>query len=70
MVVLDAGEQPLLSAPTDVRIALIGGAPLGHRFMAWNFVSSRKQRIEQAKEDWRAQRFDPVPGETEFIPLP
>jgi redox-sensitive bicupin YhaK (pirin superfamily) len=70
MVVLAADEQPLLSAGADVRIALIGGEPLGHRFMVWNFVSSRKQRIVQAQDDWRAQRFDPVPGETEFIPLP
>jgi redox-sensitive bicupin YhaK (pirin superfamily) len=70
MVVLAEGEQPLLSAPADMRIALIGGEPLGHRFMVWNFVSSRKERIAQAQDDWRAQRFDPVPGETEFIPLP
>ena len=50
--------------------ALVGGAPLGPRFIVWNFVSSRRERIEQAKADWQAQRFDPVPGETEFIPLP
>lgn len=36
----------------------------------WNFVSSSKERIEQAKEDWKTGRFDPVPGATEFIPLP
>jgi redox-sensitive bicupin YhaK (pirin superfamily) len=36
----------------------------------WNFVSSRRERIEQAKEDWRSGRFAPVPDETEFIPLP
>jgi redox-sensitive bicupin YhaK (pirin superfamily) len=70
MVVLAADEQPLLSAPTGARIVLVGGAPLGHRFMVWNFVSSRKERIVQAQDDWRARRFDPVPGETEFIPLP
>ena len=70
MVVLQPGEQPLLGAPADARVVLIGGEPLGRRFMAWNFVSSRKERIEQAKDDWRARRFDPVPGETEFIPLP
>ena len=49
---------------------LIGGAPLGHRFMVWNFVSSRKERIVEAQDDWEAQRFEKVPGETEFIPLP
>jgi hypothetical protein len=38
--------------------------------MVWNFVSSRRERIEQAQEAWRAQRFDPVPGETEYIPQP
>ena len=46
------------------------GAPLGQRFMVWNFVSSRKERIVQAQDDWEAQRFERVPGETEFIPLP
>jgi hypothetical protein len=51
---------------------LIGGAPLdgGHRFMWWNFVSSSKERIEQAKADWAAQRTGQVPGEHEWIPLP
>jgi len=70
MVVLQPGEQPRLGAQADARVVLIGGEPLGHRFMVWNFVSSRKERIVQAQDDWRAQRFDPVPGETEFIPLP
>ena len=55
----------------DARFVVIGGAPLdGRRFMFWNFVSSSKERLLQAAEDWDAQRFDPVPGETEFIPLP
>lgn len=58
-------------AETDARIAIIGGEPLGPRFMEWNFVSSRKERLEQAKEDWRQQRFDKIPGDAdEFIPLP
>ena len=70
MVVLNPGEQPVLGAAADARVVLIGGEPLGHRFIAWNFVSSRKERIEQAKDDWRAQRMGHVPGETEFIPLP
>ncbi len=42
----------------------------GDRHIWWNFVSSSKDRIEQAKADWKEGRFDPVPGETEFIPLP
>jgi hypothetical protein len=50
---------------------VIGGEPLdGHRYMFWNFVSSRKERVVQAGEDWEAQRFPQVPGETERIPLP
>ena len=42
----------------------------GPRYIWWNFVSSRKERIEQEKADWSVGRFDSVPGETEFIPLP
>jgi redox-sensitive bicupin YhaK (pirin superfamily) len=50
---------------------LIGGEPLdGPRHIWWNFVSSSKDRIEQAKADWKSGRFGQVPGETEFIPLP
>jgi hypothetical protein len=70
MVVLEPGSEPVLAAPRGGHIVLVGGAPLGHRFMVWNFVSSRKERIVQAQDDWDAQRFERVPGETEFIPLP
>ncbi|MEF7614767.1 pirin family protein [Aquincola sp. MAHUQ-54] len=70
MAVLPAGAGARLQAPVGARIAVVGGAPLGHRFMWWNFVSSRKERIVQAADDWAAQRFAQVPGETEFIPLP
>ena len=70
LAVLAEGSEPLLRAPQGARIVLVGGAPLGHRFMVWNFVSSRKERIVQAQDDWQAQRFDVVLGETEFIPLP
>jgi len=70
MTVLDAGEEPVLAAPRGARVMLVGGEPIGHRFMLWNFVSSRKERIATAQDDWEAQRFDKVPGETEFIPLP
>lgn len=70
MVVLAPGEEPMLSADGEARVVLIGGEPLGQRHMAWNFVSSRQERIAQAAEDWAAGRFATVPGETEFIPLP
>jgi redox-sensitive bicupin YhaK (pirin superfamily) len=81
MIVLEAGSEPVLSAPRGGRIVLIGGAPLGHRFIVWNFVSSRKERIIQAQDDWEAftstlgrggpsTGFARIPGETEFIPLP
>jgi hypothetical protein len=50
---------------------LLGGAAMeGSRHIWWNFVSSSRERIEQAKEDWAQGRFRAVPGETEFIPLP
>ena len=70
MVVLAPGEEPMLSADAEARVVLIGGAPLGHRHMWWNFVSSRKERIVQAADDWAAGRFAAVPGESESIPLP
>ena len=70
LVVLAPDEEPLLSAAADARVVLIGGAPLGHRHMWWNFVSSRKERLVQAADDWAAGRFATVPGETECIPLP
>jgi redox-sensitive bicupin YhaK (pirin superfamily) len=50
------------------RLMFLGGSAL--EGIWWNFVSSRRERIEQAKEDWRSGRFAPVPDETEFIPLP
>jgi redox-sensitive bicupin YhaK (pirin superfamily) len=61
-----------LRAREPSRIAVIGGAPLdGPRHVWWNFVSSRKERIEQAKNEWREGKFAGVPGdEIEFIPLP
>jgi redox-sensitive bicupin YhaK (pirin superfamily) len=53
------------------RAMFAGGAPLdGPRHVWWNFVSSSRERIETAKRDWREQRFVPVPGDPERIPLP
>ena len=67
----EAGQPVRIDADEARRLVVIGGAPLdGPRFMSWNFVSSRRERILQAGEDWEAQRMGHVPGETEFIPLP
>jgi redox-sensitive bicupin YhaK (pirin superfamily) len=67
-----AYDPPCLLALAPARMALLGGAPLdGPRHLWWNFVSSRKERIEQAKADWKRDRFGvKVPGDDEFIPLP
>lgn len=71
LLVLRPGTRVEVAARDPARLMLLGGAPLdGPRTIWWNFVSSRRDRIEQAKADWKAGRFDPVPGETEFIPLP
>jgi redox-sensitive bicupin YhaK (pirin superfamily) len=71
LVLLDRGANHRLRATTPVKAMLLGGEPLdGPRHMWWNFVSSSKDRIEQAKLDWREGRFGPVPGDDEFIPLP
>lgn len=60
-----------ITAKGETRLAVIGGKNLGHRYLDWNFVSSRKERIVKAKEDWRAGRFPIVPGDAEeFIRLP
>ncbi|HVK31179.1 MAG TPA: pirin family protein [Burkholderiaceae bacterium] len=73
MAVLDAGRSVRLRSEQAARVVLIGGEPLGPRYMWWNFVSSRKERIVQAADDWAAQpngAFPQVPGERDFIPLP
>jgi len=71
MLVLRAGHVADIEALTPARCMLLGGEPAdGPRFIWWNFVASSRQRIERAKADWRAGRFDAVPGETDFIPLP
>lgn len=71
LTALDLPYQGELVAVKDTRVAMIGGAPLGKRYMWWNFISSRKERIDQAKIEWQEQRFPLVIGdEQEFIPLP
>ena len=70
MAIAAAQRQVMLTAECESRVMVIGGAALGKRHIWWNFVSSSKERIEQAKTDWQEERFGAVPGETEFIPLP
>lgn len=71
LATLDTASGLEIIAKQPSRIAIIGGENIGHRYVWWNFVSSRKQRIEQAKQDWAEGRFPLVPGDdAEFIPLP
>jgi len=72
LLVLRPGDRVTVRAMSDAHVVIVGGAAMdGPRHIWWNFVSSRKDRIEAAKADWKAGRFDLVPGDsTEFIPLP
>jgi redox-sensitive bicupin YhaK (pirin superfamily) len=71
MLVFSKGVDPLLVAKEHTTLMVLGGEPLGERFIWWNFVSSRKERIEQAKEDWKHGRIILPPNDNkEFIPLP
>ncbi|MGB6241597.1 MAG: pirin family protein [Castellaniella sp.] len=71
MLVLAAGHSAQITARQPSTLMLLGGEPIGERFIYWNFVSSSKDRLEQAREDWRAQRMAlPVGDDQEFIPLP
>lgn len=71
MIVFKKGAEPVLIAREKTTLMLLGGEPLGERFVWWNFVSSRRERIEQAKEDWRQGRFVLPPTDNEvFTPLP
>jgi redox-sensitive bicupin YhaK (pirin superfamily) len=70
LAVVEAGCSERLIATDASHLMVIGGAPVGPRHVWWNFVSSSRERIEQAGRDWEEERFPPVPGETERIPLP
>lgn len=72
LLVFRPGDTVTITAATDTHFVIVGGAPMdGPRHIWWNFVSSRKERIEQAKAEWKAGHFGKVPGdEIEFIPLP
>jgi redox-sensitive bicupin YhaK (pirin superfamily) len=71
LLVFKPGDRITITAVAPTRLAVLGGAAMdGPRHIWWNFVSSRQERIEEAKADWKAGRFDAVPGDSEFIPLP
>ena len=71
LLVFRGGREIAIRALAPSRLLMLGGEAMdGPRHIWWNFVSSSKERIEQAKADWKAGRFDRVVGETEFIPLP
>jgi redox-sensitive bicupin YhaK (pirin superfamily) len=71
LLIFRPGDRITVQAATPARMMFLGGTALeGPRHIWWNFVSSSRERIEQAKADWKAGRFPAVPGEQEFIPLP
>jgi redox-sensitive bicupin YhaK (pirin superfamily) len=71
MLVFKQGPGASVKAVTEATLMLLGGEPIGPRFVDWNFVSSSRERIEQAKADWRAGRMKlPDADHDEFIPLP
>jgi redox-sensitive bicupin YhaK (pirin superfamily) len=71
MLIFASGQPAVIKAENAARIMVLGGDPIGERHLEWNFVSSSRERIEQAKADWRAGRFKlPDRDNSEFIPLP
>jgi redox-sensitive bicupin YhaK (pirin superfamily) len=72
LLIFKPGDRISILANSNARLMLLGGEPMdGPRHIWWNFVSSSRERIQQAKEDWKSKRFDTVPGDAEeFIPAP
>ena len=71
LLVFNKGVDPNIAALEKTTVMVLGGEPLGERFIWWNFVSSRKERIEQAKSDWQEGRIILPPNDNhEFVPLP
>jgi redox-sensitive bicupin YhaK (pirin superfamily) len=71
LLVFNKGADPAIVATEPTTLMMLGGEPLGERFIWWNFVSSRKERIEQAKSDWKEGRIILPPSDNhEFVPLP
>lgn len=71
MLISKTDDECFVRLEAGTRVLLFGGQPLGEeRFLFWNFVSSSKERLEQAKVDWREKRFPKVPGDDTYISLP
>ncbi|TLM63660.1 MAG: pirin family protein [Deltaproteobacteria bacterium] len=70
LAVFEPAPGIVLTAAEESRLVMIGGRPLGRRTVWWNLVATRRELIERAKAEWRGGLFPPIPGETEFIPLP
>ena len=70
MVICEEAADIRIQAVENSRLVIFGGELIPHRHVWWNFVSSSREKIEKAKQDWKAGRFSKVPGEVEFIPLP
>jgi len=71
LIVFRPGDRLTVTAVGEAQFIVLGGATMdGPRHIWWNFVSSRRERIDEAKAQWKAGRFSAVPGESEFIPLP
>ncbi|MDF4345086.1 pirin family protein [Vibrio parahaemolyticus] len=71
MAIIDEAKDVTIRAERDAQIALVGGDALGHRYVDWNFVSSREERIELAKRQWSERKFPDIPGDSEeYIPYP
>ena len=69
LAVVETGDA-VVRAASPSRVMTFGGAPVGRRYIWWNFVASTQERIDAAKADWAARRFAPIPGETERVELP
>lgn len=70
MLAWNEATQPVFSCDEGTRLMILGGASIGPRFIEWNFVSSSRELIEQAKADWRERRFPNVSGDDDYTPLP
>jgi redox-sensitive bicupin YhaK (pirin superfamily) len=71
MLISESTKGLNLHVESDSRLLLLGGEPLGEpRYLLWNFVSSSKERLKQAKEDWIQKRFPKVPGDSTYVPIP